>query len=168
MVTGTSLTPWNWGGRRFGRGPAGLPFAEYGDRYNELFERARRGFDLVALAGRLDGLAAFNPKVDVSETDGEYRIAVELPGIDDKDIEVTLSDNRLTIKGEKRVEKDGKRNDAHVIERAHGAFQRSFVLPAETDATQTSAKLDNGVLTLTVPKTAAARHETKKIAIKKK
>ena len=168
MATGTNLTPWFWGTRPFGRAPAGLPIAELRDRFDELFERTWRGFDLVPPAGRSDGFAAFNPSVDVSESDDDYQIAVELPGIDKKDIEVTLTNNRLTIKGEKKVEQDETRKDTHVIERAHGAFQRSFTLPKETDATKTSAQFDNGILTLTVPKTGAARTTTKKIAITKK
>ena len=73
------------------------------------------------------------PRIDVSETDTELKIEAELPGIDEKDVEVVLSDGRLTIKGEKKQEKEEKKKDYHMVERSYGSFARSIALPFEAD-----------------------------------
>ena len=95
---------------------------------------------------------AMAPRVDVSETDTELKIEAELPGIDEKDVEVVLSDGRLTIKGEKKQEKEEKKKDYHMVERSYGSFARSIVLPFEADPDKVKATFAKGVLTVTVPK----------------
>ena len=105
------------------------------------------------------------PKVDVSETDKAYEITVELPGMDDKDVEVNVVGDRLTISGEKKVGDGGA--DRHLSERAYGAFRRTFKLPDEVNAGKVSAAFRNGVLTVGVPKAVAAQKRVKKIAIKR-
>jgi HSP20 family protein len=107
------------------------------------------------------------PRVDVSETDTELKIEAELPGIDEKDVEVVLSDGRLTIKGEKKQEKEEKKKDYHLLERSYGSFARSIALPFEADPDQVKASFAKGVLTVTVPKPPEVKAKEKKIAIGK-
>ncbi len=106
------------------------------------------------------------PAVDVAETDKAYEVTAELPGMDESNIEVKLADDVLTIKGEKKEEKEKKR-DYYVSERRFGSFQRSFTVPAGVDASKIEANFKNGVLTVTLPKSAQAQKSEKKIEIKK-
>jgi HSP20 family protein len=110
---------------------------------------------------------AVAPRVDVSETDTEIKLEAELPGVDEKDVEVVLSDGRLTIKGEKKQEKEEKKKDFHLVERSYGSFARSIALPFEADPDQVKAKFANGVLTITVPKPPEVKAKEKKIPIGK-
>ena len=107
------------------------------------------------------------PVVDVSETAQEYLISAELPGIEEKDIEVTLSDESITIKGEKKQEKEESGKGYQLSERSYGLFERSFGLPAGVDTAKISARFSKGVLKLTLPKTAEAqRKQPKRIEVK--
>ena len=105
------------------------------------------------------------PAVDVTEKETGYEISVELPGLDEKDIEVALSDDTLTVKGEKKEETEEKKKDYYLSERRYGAFQRSFQVPAGTDAGKIDAHFKKGVLTINMPKTREARTKVKKIAV---
>ena len=107
------------------------------------------------------------PVVDVAERENEYEITAELPGMEEKDIEVNASDDVLTIKGEKKEEKEQKKKDYYLSERRYGSFQRSFSLPDGVDANKIEAKFKNEVLTLTLLKTPEAQKKQKKIEIKK-
>jgi len=116
---------------------------------------------------RMPALEINAPAVDVTETDKAYTVSAELPGMDEKDIEVTLSDDQLTIKGEKRQEKDERRKGYHLTERRYGMFQRSFGLPAGVDPSKISAEFARGVLTLTLPKSAEAqKKQPRRIEVK--
>jgi HSP20 family protein len=106
--------------------------------------------------------------VDVVETEKEYQITAELPGLSEKDVEVVVADEILTIKGEKKEEKEEKAKNYYLSERRYGAFKRSFQLPSGVDADKIEAGFQNGVLTLTLPKTPEAQKSEKKIAIKTK
>jgi len=106
------------------------------------------------------------PAIDVNEGKKDFTVTAELPGLEEKDIEVTVTDHLLTIKGEKSYEKDEKAKDHHVSERAYGSFQRSFTMPEGVDAAKIEASLNKGVLTVTLPKTAEAQKPAKKIAVK--
>ena len=106
-----------------------------------------------------------SPTVDVGETDSGYEIAVELPGLDDKDVEVSLSDDMLTISGEKKTEREEKEKDFFLSERRYGVFKRPFRLPAEVEAGKIKAEMDKGVLSITLPKSAAAKSKQQKIEI---
>ncbi|MYZ50101.1 Hsp20/alpha crystallin family protein [Propylenella binzhouense] len=103
--------------------------------------------------------------VEAAEADGAYRISVELPGCEEKDIDVGYSDGMITIKAEKRQDSNEEKEDVHVSERRYGSFRRSFHVPEGVDADRIDATFKNGVLTLTVPKTEAARQAVKKIAV---
>ena len=106
------------------------------------------------------------PAVDVTEGDKNFKVTAELPGLEEKDISVTVSNHTLTIKGEKSYEKEEKNKDHHVSERAFGSFQRSFTIPDEVDADKITAALAKGVLTVTMQKTAEAQKPAKKIEVK--
>ena len=110
-----------------------------------------------------EGLA---PAVDIVEGEKAYEVTAELPGMDDKDIEVTLTDDVLTIKGEKREEKEEKRKNYRFSERHYGAFERSFEAPEGVDADKIEANFKKGVLTVTLPKKPEAQKATKKIDVK--
>ncbi len=106
------------------------------------------------------------PAVDISETDKSYEITAELPGLDEKNIEVKLSNGGLTIKGEKHEEKEEKKKDYYLHERSFGSFERSFRMPEGVDKDNIEANFKKGVLTVKLPKTAEAQKAEKKIAIK--
>ncbi len=108
------------------------------------------------------------PATDVVETENEFQITAELPGMDEKDIELTLSDDLLTIKGEKSEEREEKEKDYYLSERRFGSFRRSFRLPEGVNADKISAEFSKGVLTITLPKTLEAKKKAKKIAVKAK
>ena len=108
------------------------------------------------------------PAVDVAETDKAYEVTAELPGMNESNIEVKLADDVLTIKGEKKEEKEEKNKDYYYVsERRYGSFQRSFTVPAGVDSSKIEATFKNGVLTVTLPKNAQAQKSEKKIEIKK-
>jgi HSP20 family protein len=104
------------------------------------------------------------PSVDVTETDREIEITAELPGLEEKDVQIDLVDNILTIKGEKKAEKEEKDKAYRLVERSYGAFARSVELPAGVNPDAIKANIAKGVLKVSVPKPAPA--QTKKIAVK--
>ena len=101
--------------------------------------------------------------MDVAETDKQIEITVELPGLEEKDVQINLSDNTLTIRGEK-AEREQKDKDYHLVERSYGSFSRTLELPAGVNADDIKATISKGVLNVTVPKPAPA--QVKKIQIK--
>jgi HSP20 family protein len=107
------------------------------------------------------------PAVDVVENEKAYEITAELPGMDESNIDVKFSDGTLTIKGEKRADKEEKQKDYYLSERRYGSFQRSFGVPDGVDADKIEANFKNGVLTVTLPKSPQAQQSEKKIPIKK-
>jgi HSP20 family protein len=100
------------------------------------------------------------PSMDISETKDSVVVKIEVPGMNQKDIEVSLQENLLTIKGEKRQEKEEKDERYHRVERSYGAFTRSARLPVGVDTSRASAAFKNGLLTVTMPKTPAAKGTT--------
>jgi HSP20 family protein len=104
-------------------------------------------------------------RFDVSETDEALEMTAELPGIDEKDVELVLSDGVLTLKGEKRAEKEEREKDYYLSERRYGAFARSMRLPESVDTGKIKATFDKGVLKVIAPKRAEAKAKKKKIAI---
>ncbi|MFC2969174.1 Hsp20/alpha crystallin family protein [Acidimangrovimonas pyrenivorans] len=106
------------------------------------------------------------PAMDLVERDGEYELQAELPGVAPGEVEVKLSEGMLTIKGEKSAERSEEKEDYHLRERSYGSFQRSFGLPSGVDEDKVAAKFVNGVLTVTLPKSAEARQKERKIEVK--
>jgi HSP20 family protein len=112
------------------------------------------------------GLMAFNPTIDVTESDKEIRVLAELPGMDEKDINVSLYRDTLMITGEKRAESEQKGKDYHHVERSYGSFSRTIQLPADAATNKITAELKKGVLTIVLPKSARAVESTRKVKIK--
>lgn len=106
------------------------------------------------------------PAVDVAEKDKAYEITAELPGMDDKNIEVKVANGMLTIRGEKKEEKEEKKKDYYLSERRYGSFERRFPVPEGVESDKIEASFKKGVLTVTLPKTAPVQAAEKKIAIK--
>ena len=106
------------------------------------------------------------PAMDLVEREGQFEITAELPGIDEKDIEIQLSNRLLTIKAEKKEEKQEERKDYHLSERRYGSLQRSFEIPELVNADQISATFAKGVLTVRMPKSPEAQKSEKKIQVK--
>lgn len=106
-----------------------------------------------------------SPAFDVTEKEKEYEITAELPGIDEKNVEVKLTNHTLTIKGEKKEEKEEKEKDYYLSERRYGSFHRSFQLPEGVDTAKVDASFAKGVLTIKLPKTPEARKAEKKIQV---
>jgi HSP20 family protein len=117
-----------------------------------LFDDMLRGFAPPAVAG--GKLAMTPPRIDVSETDQELRVRAEMPGVGEDDFSVELDGDVLTIRGEKKVEEEEKDERRHIVERAFGSFMRSIQLPFAPKPDQIQASFENGVLTVTIPKSA--------------
>jgi HSP20 family protein len=131
------------------------PFASIHRELDRMLEDFGRGFPAFGTASQ-----ALMPATDVVETDKEIEITAELPGLEEKDVKIELSDNTLTIRGEKKAEKEEKDKNYRMIERSYGAFARSLELPAGVDAGAIKATIANGVLKVTVQKPAPAQART--------
>jgi len=139
------------------------PFAFFRKELDTLFDNFFHSLDLHPFEEKL---GAFSPRVDVVDGERELSIKAELPGMDEHDIEVSLSGDILTIRGEKKEEKEDKAKGYYRMERSYGAFSRSIPLPSEVDESTIRARFKKGVLSITLPKTARAVNETKKITVK--
>jgi HSP20 family protein len=127
---------------------------------DRLFDDFTRGFPAFSTGGAAELL----PNLDVTETDKQIEITAELPGLEEKDVQVNLADNILTIRGEKKAEKEEKDKTYRLVERSYGSFVRSLELPEGVNADAIKASIDKGVLKVTVPKPAPA--QVKKIDVK--
>ena len=148
------------------------PFLELRKATDRLFEDFFRSFRWPLTEGKSTlGLTANVlgtdwPRVDMDETDEEIRITAELPGVDRGNIDVSVSDDRITIRGEKKEREENKQRGYYTLERSYGSFQRSFSLPCEVESDNVEAFFKDGVLTVELPKSAAARAKIKKIPIR--
>jgi HSP20 family protein len=106
------------------------------------------------------------PAVDIAEKDNAYEITADMPGMDEKNVEVQLSNGNLTIKGEKKEEREEKKKDYYLQERRFGSFERTFGVPEGVDTDKIEANFKKGVLTITLPKKAEAQKPSKKIDVK--
>ncbi|HEX2643562.1 MAG TPA: Hsp20/alpha crystallin family protein [Thermoanaerobaculia bacterium] len=104
------------------------------------------------------------PPVDIQETEEGFRLMAELPGLTREDITITLENNVLRLTGERKFEKDVKKESYHRVERSYGTFARSFVLPQQVSSEKVQAAFENGVLTITVPKAEQAKPRKIEIA----
>ena len=157
------LVPWGRG-REVAPPRADDPFLTLHREMNRLFDDVFRGFDLAPFNGtdRLVGCGAGWPNIEVSETDQDVKITAELPGLEEKDVQVELANGVLTMKGEKKTETEDK--DRRFSERYYGRFERR--IPVEdVDEDKVSASFNNGVLTVTMAKAPAAQSKVKRIAI---
>jgi HSP20 family protein len=132
---------------------------------NRLFDDFFWGSGLEPFGALREGWDAFNPRVDVVETDKEIEISAELPGLEEGDIDVKLSQNVLTIIGEKREQKKEQGHNYQLAERSYGSFTRSIPLPGDVDTNSADAVFRNGVLTIVLPRKEKAQSR-KRIAVK--
>jgi len=121
--------------------------------------------DIDRLFAEMAGLPTAAPRMDVTETEKAILVTAELPGLEEKDVEVTLTGNLLTLRGEKKIEREETGETRHVIERATGQFARALEVPVGLDPKAVMARMDKGVLTITLPKPVAAPVEARKIDI---
>jgi HSP20 family protein len=148
------------------------PFESLRREIDRLFEDFRpggwpafrqTGFDLAWPRPEAMRLA---PATDMVEKDGGYEITAELPGLDEKDVEVKVGNGAVTIRGQKTESKEEQEKEYHLSERRFGSFQRSFRIPEGVDADRIDASFAKGVLTVTLPKSPAAQAQEKKISIR--
>jgi HSP20 family protein len=130
------------------------------DRMNRLFQDYNTGRE-----DELMTTGSFVPPVDVYEDEHAITLKLEVPGVDQKDIDIRLENNTLTIRGERRFEKEEKEENFHRIERRYGSFTRSFTLPNTVDPEQVSAEFENGVLKIKLAKRAEAKPKQIKVNI---
>jgi HSP20 family protein len=126
------------------------------------------------LAGLMDDFPAierhqaeqmFMPRLNVAETDDAIEVTAELPGLTNKDVDVSLEGNVLTIQGKREFKKEEKRKDYHLVESRYGSFYRTMQLPFEADPAKVNAACKDGVLTVTVPKPTEAKRKAQKISV---
>jgi len=141
------------------------PFYSLQREMNRLFDDFFRGFDLEPFGAMEDRYAGFSPSIDVRESDAEFTIKAEIPGIDEKDVEVLVSDDAVTLKGEKKEEQEDKGKDYYRLERSYGSFHRVIPLPKGVNLEKVEATFKNGILTVKLPKTEEAQSKGKKIPI---
>ncbi|MEX2494521.1 MAG: Hsp20/alpha crystallin family protein [Woeseia sp.] len=166
------MVPWRWGSlRRSGRDERA--FEGYRGDITSLHREMDRLFDRLwndsfspsLLSGdwsRMDVM----PQLDVTEDDKSFSVKVDLPGMDEKTVDVTLSDRVLTIRGKKEEDRETKDKDYYRRERAFGSFRRSIEIPAAVDTSQIDASFKKGILTIHLPKTKEAQATTKHIEVK--
>jgi HSP20 family protein len=166
-----SLVPSFFSNRPLARRPEEADsFLSFRRDMDRLFDDLFANFGMPTWRGQRAGQAPgmmLAPQIDMSETDREIRIAAELPGLDQKDIEVTLTDDLLTIRGEKKAQQEDKQQDYHLMERSYGTFTRYLRLPFTVDPSQVQASFKDGVLTITLPKPENLQQKAAKIEVKK-
>ena len=159
------LIPWGrkttGGLRNQNDNPVAALQRDIGRVFDDFWSRFDRPFGLST--GVLGGSW---PTADVSETDTAIEVSIELPGMDEKDIDVSVSEDTLTIRGEKKSETEKNEKGYYLSERSFGSFHRSIALPASVDTNKVDAKFKKGVLTVTLPKTPEAQERVKKIQVR--
>lgn len=121
------------------------------DEMNRAFD------DAVLRSPRLRTVRGWFPPVDLMENENEFRLVAELPGMGRDDVKISLTDSVLTLRGEKKTEKEETKHNWHHVERSYGAFERSFQLTSPVDSQKISAKFKDGVLTVVLPKSEESR-----------
>ena len=140
------------------------PFREFStlqDRINRVF---RESYGRESADESLT-TSSFAPAVDVYEDEHNVTLKIEVPGIDEKDIDVRLENNTLTVHGERKIEKEEKEENYRRVERQYGSFTRTFTLPTTVDSEKVSATYDKGVLKIALPKKAEAKHKQIKVNV---
>jgi HSP20 family protein len=153
-----SLLPFSWMVPGIARKDEADPFSNLRREIDRLFE----DFGRTPAFGFAGGTS---PRVNVSETDTALEIEAELPGLDEKDVEVVLRDDVLVIRGEKKAEREEKKKDYHVVERSFGQFSRAIPLPFAAEGSAVRAEFSKGVLKVTIAKPAGLKDKTVKIPV---
>lgn len=163
-----NLIPWNWGAHK-------VPVTredEYAGLFslqremNRLFENFFRDTEMATLFPEEEQLSQFTPHIDLKETQDSFILTAEVPGMSEKELEVSISDRTLTIRGEKNEEKEENLKGYYRMERKFGAFQRSIPVPYEVEVEKAEALFNHGVLKVTLPKTKKASTSPKIVAVK--
>jgi HSP20 family protein len=141
------------------------PLSTFQRAMNQLFDDFFTSFDLAPFSV-FEDVGRFRPSIDMAEDEKQIIVTAELPGMDEKDIEITLSKDALTIKGEKQEEKDEKDKESYYMERSFGSFQRVIPIPKEVNVEKVEASFKKGVLSITMPKVKEEKVSRKKIQIK--
>lgn len=142
------------------------PMASLHREMDRLFDDFFRSGSLMPGWPELKDEGRLTPRVDVSETESEVQITADMPGMEEKDIEIELRDGALVIKGERKAEEEEKKKEYHRIERAYGMYQRVVPLPCEVVEDKAAASFAKGVLTVRLPKAPSAKEKVRKIAVK--
>ena len=143
-------------------------FSAMRSEMDRMFERFEHGWpSLPRVFGRGVAREAMLPEIDVHESSKALTIEVDLPGVDEKDVSVTLANGMLTIKGEKKSEREEKKENYYMAERSYGAFERSLRMPDTIDESKLEAKFDKGVLRIVAQKKLEAQKAERRIEIKK-
>jgi len=180
------IVPWDWFKKEDKAAEKGLPIQRRSGRdtgfsayhpvsqihqeIDRMFDNFYRGvgrpsFDFEGPFSRMaEGI--LKPTLDVSAGEKEYAITVEVPGVDEKDIQIELVNDTLNIRGEKKQEKEEKEKDYYRMERSYGSFHRVLSLPEDADQEKINAVFKNGVMKISIPRKALPKTETKKIEIK--
>jgi HSP20 family protein len=172
-MTLSNLIPWTWGKknlpiRKETSSNEFSPIFSLQQDMNSMFDDFFRTFETGMLSPfSQTQVGLFQPQVEVKETSKDVQVSVELPGLEDKDIDLSISDDYLTIKGEKREEKEENNSSYYRMERMYGSFQRRVPFPCAVDRDKAEATFKRGVLTVVLPKTADSHQHIKKIPIRK-
>lgn len=152
-----------------GREPGTDMFRSLQDEIDRVFNRFQDFTPASAGQGLLSGNGAMKlqPRIDISETDGEIQVEAELPGVELADVEVSVVNEVLVIEGKKSTESEKKEKNYHLVERTQGQFMRRIPLGFDVDADNVDAKFNNGVLSVTIQKPEEQVKKTKKIEVKK-
>ena len=145
------------------------PMMQLHREMDRLFENAFRGFGISPFKTEFPSLTStglLKPQVDVAVSEKEYSIAVEVPGVDEKDVKVEIANNTMTIRGEKKQEKEEKEKNFYCMERSYGSFQRVLSLPEDADDEKVKAEFKKGILNIRVPRKELPKSDVKKVEIK--
>lgn len=177
MTALKEIVPWRWGGLRRWEQPE-RPFESFlndmGSLQREmdrLFDEfwkgsTNQGFMTQGLTAEPFGYGMLNPVIDVSDDDNAFHVRAELPGMSKEDVDITLANGLLTIRGEKKQEDEEKGKNFYRQERAFGTFSRTLQIPVDVDESKIEARFENGVLNIDLPKTEEARSHVKHIEVK--
>jgi HSP20 family protein len=162
------LTPFRWGHRGVpaGRDQEGNTLNVFQREMNRLFDDFFKGAGMKPWAEEMESLGAFSPQVNMTEDEKSIQVSAELPGLDEKDLEISLSKDSLTIRGEKKEENEHKGKEAYYVERSFGTFTRVLPIPKDVNTEKAEASFKRGVLTITLPKLEREKQSQKKIKIK--
>ncbi|MBI3993650.1 MAG: Hsp20/alpha crystallin family protein [Candidatus Lambdaproteobacteria bacterium] len=161
------IGPWKWGKKLPALKEDGVDSIQALQRnmsrlFEDFFGRFNAGWENFPLEVR----GSFNPRINVTENEQEIVVTAELPGMDEQDVEVSLSNDLLALKGEKKQEREEEGRDFYRLERSYGGFRRNIALPAEVQADKVEATFKRGVLRIKLPKAPGAQKAAKRIAIR--
>ena len=148
--------------------PSLWPSGVFQDFHREM-DQLLHGFFGREAPAAYEGLpqGVLSPAIDITENDKDIKLTAELPGLAEEDVDLTIREGRLLLRGEKKIERDDEKEDVHITERRYGSFHRSLPIPDRVDASKITAKFEKGVLVVTMPKKSESQSESRKISIGK-